>query len=383
MAQSTLPQSVARPALRRAAQWPLLVALSTLAWVGAFGNAWDLYWHVAIGRDTFWIPPHTLMYTAIALSGIAAAAMVIATTLTRPSPDATVGLLGFRAPLGYFVLGFGALQMVLSAPFDDWWHRMYGVDISVWSPPHLIGFSGSTVMLAGLIIALLAERQRSPAATRGREWATYALAALLFGLVARWINFLNSTTLELSWLLKAERYAIAGPWAGWWGLWSGLFMTWVFVASARAWRGPGARWFPAAVLAAVIAARALEFPLTSLGFTLALPWGSQTLRKPFLPFMQWDLGLWVLTLVLVLPALAVIAVQWRGQRWGSGRFGAVAGLSFGGLLAAQFLLLRPALDLTPLALGAQLTVVAVTVAAAVVGGLIGAVQGDWLATFRC
>ncbi len=124
-----------------------------LAVLGAFGNAWDLYWHIMVGRDSFWIPPHTMMYTAVALSGLLALAVVLHDTLRARPSDAVTSFFGFRAPLGYIVLGFGVLQMVLSAPFDDWWHRTFGLDVTVWSPPHLVGFSGATVMLSGLIIA--------------------------------------------------------------------------------------------------------------------------------------------------------------------------------------------------------------------------------------
>src|SRR5688572_30165801 len=91
-------------------------ALTMLALVSAFGNAWDLYWHIAIGRDTFWIPPHTMMYTAVALSGLVALAVVISSTL-RPHADELSTMFGFRAPLGFFILGLGMLQMVISAPF--------------------------------------------------------------------------------------------------------------------------------------------------------------------------------------------------------------------------------------------------------------------------
>ena len=63
--------------------WLLIGALTGLALVGAFGNAWDLFWHIAIGRDSFWIPPHTMMYAAVGLSGLIALAVVLADTLRR------------------------------------------------------------------------------------------------------------------------------------------------------------------------------------------------------------------------------------------------------------------------------------------------------------
>jgi hypothetical protein len=203
---------------------------------------------------------------------------------------------------------------------------------------------------------------------------------LLLALVVRWVSFLNSTTLQLSWVLEEADHAVAGPWAPWWGLWAGLFMTWVFVASARLWPGREAS-LSLAVAGMVVLLRLLEFPISALGFQLVLPWGSQTLNRPFVPFFDWDLGLWVTTLVLVLPAIAVVVLARRGKQWSALRFGLWSGAAFGLLLALQFLLLRPPLELVPLSGVVQLEVVLWTVGAALLGGVIGARQGDWLANF--
>jgi hypothetical protein len=337
-----------------------------------------LYWHIVVGRDTFWIPPHTMMYTAVAVSGLTALVVVLSTTLRNPSGDNTTSLLGFRAPLGFFVLGFGALQMVMSAPFDDLYHRLYGVDVTVWSPPHLVGFSGAITMLVGLVIATCSERNRLAARDQMPSRLMFWLLALLLALVVRWISFLNSTTLQLSWVLEEADHAVAGPWAPWWGLWAGLFMTWTFVASARLWPGREVS-LPLAVAAMVVVVRALEFPISALGFQLVLPWGSQTLNRPFVPFFDWDLGLWVTTLVLVLPMIAVVALARWGKSWSSRRFGLLSGALCGLLLAGQFLALRPVLELIPLSSSVQLEVVLWTIGSGILGGLIGARQGDWLA----
>ena len=357
-----------------------------LAVLGAFGNAWDLYWHILVGRDSFWIPPHTMMYTAVALSGLLALAVVLHDTLRARPSDEITSFFGFRAPLGYIVLGFGTLQMVLSAPFDDWWHRTFGLDVTVWSPPHLVGFSGATVMLSGLIIAAAAEWQcaslRAPVVSRRSEWLFFGLLALLFALVVRWVTFLNSTTLGLSWALEPDRYSIAGPWAPWWGLWASLFMAWTFVASARLLPGTRDWLLPLVIVGGALALRALEFAFSAVGFSLVLPWGTQTLREPFRMFFDYDLGLWITTAVLVPPTIVVALLCRRARRWGALRFGLTAGAVFGLVLGAQFLILRPVFDLVPLATEVQAQVLVISAVAGLVGGIIGGYQGDWLARFR-
>jgi hypothetical protein len=368
-----LARSVARP-------WRVIGTLTVLALLGAFGNAWDLFWHIVIGRDSFWIPPHTMMYTAVALSGLIALAVVLADTLRRA--DGLSAMLGFRAPLGFFILGLGVLQMLIAAPFDDWWHQRYGVDVSVWSPPHLIGFSGAVVMLCGVIIATTSARRRALPLSPRQEQAVFVLLALLLALAVRWITFLNSTTVLLSWELEFDRYAIARPWAPWWGLVAGLCMAWIFATSARCLPGRAAWALPLAVFVLALALRAMEYVVSTIGFGLTLPWRGETLEGGFRWYYHsYDFGIWVSTFTLALPALAVAGLSWAGRGWGALRFGVFCGAACGLLLAAQFLLARPLLDLPRLDAAVQLQVLLVTLLAALVGGVIGAFQGDWLARF--
>src|SRR5438552_8558026 len=45
----------------RAAIWTLVVGKL----VGAWGLTWDIQWHLRIGRDSFWIAPHLMMYAGV------------------------------------------------------------------------------------------------------------------------------------------------------------------------------------------------------------------------------------------------------------------------------------------------------------------------------
>jgi hypothetical protein len=44
----------------------------------------------------------------------------------------------FQAPLGAWVCIWGTIMMITSAPFDNWWHNAYGLDVKIISPPHII-----------------------------------------------------------------------------------------------------------------------------------------------------------------------------------------------------------------------------------------------------
>jgi hypothetical protein len=41
-----------------------------------------------------------------------------------------VELWGLRAPRGFVLAGCGVLGCVLAAPFDEWWHRLFGAPIT-------------------------------------------------------------------------------------------------------------------------------------------------------------------------------------------------------------------------------------------------------------
>ena len=88
---------------------------------GALGLAWDIQWHTSVGRDTFLTPPHILLYTSVAFSGLICLGMVLLETLRYRKGKGvhdgnSVRVLGFfHAPLGFVVVGFGYLTTALVA----------------------------------------------------------------------------------------------------------------------------------------------------------------------------------------------------------------------------------------------------------------------------
>jgi hypothetical protein len=156
-------------------------------WAGAFavtcalaGVQWDISWHRSIGRDSFWIAPHILIYTCGVVAGIAAAWLILATTAGRRPDDATVKMWGFRGPLGAFLAAWGGTAMLASAPFDDWWHNAYGLDVKILSPPHSVLASGIFAVSLGALVLTVGERNRADGLTRA---ALDRLLAYVGGLV--------------------------------------------------------------------------------------------------------------------------------------------------------------------------------------------------------
>ena len=68
---------------------------------------------------------------------------------------------GFRGPLGAWVCIWGAFAMLVSAPFDDWWHNAYGLDVEILSPPHLVLSAGIFGIGVGAMLMALAQQNNA------------------------------------------------------------------------------------------------------------------------------------------------------------------------------------------------------------------------------
>src|SRR5947208_14691250 len=108
------------------------VAVAGLACL-PIGLLWDISHHSTIGRDTFWTPAHILIQVGGIVPALMFAAIALRTTFrgTQQARDASISFWGLRAPLGVWVTIWGALAMMTSAPFDDWWHNRYGLDVKI------------------------------------------------------------------------------------------------------------------------------------------------------------------------------------------------------------------------------------------------------------
>jgi hypothetical protein len=64
--------------------------------------------------------------------------------------------------------------MLTSAPFDNWWHNAYGLDVKIISPPHTLLILGIRAVAVGMMFLILAAMNRaaaSPAAGLPTELA--------------------------------------------------------------------------------------------------------------------------------------------------------------------------------------------------------------------
>lgn len=151
-----------RSAATTAVPWVIYAVLFASTSV-VLGVIWDISWHRTIGRDTFWTPAHLAIYLGGVVSGLTCGWLALHTTFAgSPSDRATaVRFWGFRAPFGAWVSIWGAIAMLTSAPFDDWWHNAYGLDVKIISPPHMLLAAGIAAIQCGAMLMALAWQNRA------------------------------------------------------------------------------------------------------------------------------------------------------------------------------------------------------------------------------
>ncbi|HVQ57971.1 MAG TPA: hypothetical protein VMS60_03600 [Solirubrobacterales bacterium] len=158
---------------------PGWVALpSAMASVSLFtalvGMYWDISLHIDNGRDAGPLanPAHYLILAG--LFGIFTAGF-IAMVLPRERPSTVAIRLGrdWWAPLGgVLICACGAFSLI-GFPLDDVWHRLFGQDVTLWGPTHLMLIGGAAMTLVGIAV-LTVEGLRANAAgeRRHRELAS-------------------------------------------------------------------------------------------------------------------------------------------------------------------------------------------------------------------
>ncbi|HVB24575.1 MAG TPA: hypothetical protein VNG51_21745 [Ktedonobacteraceae bacterium] len=146
--------------LRRISAWLMFIFLLQ----GQLGAIWDREWHYYVGRDQFWTPPHTLIYSCVTGAGLIALTVILTDTIRyyrhAPGVDdtSTVRIFYiFHAPLGFIIAGFGALQALVAAPLDNYWHTLYGIDIALWAPFHMMGVTGAMIGALGMVYIFASE----------------------------------------------------------------------------------------------------------------------------------------------------------------------------------------------------------------------------------
>jgi hypothetical protein len=262
------------------------------------GMYWDIALHIGQGRDEGPLanPAHYLIL--VGLFGVFAAG-VLAMAMPREAPGAasiTVGP-GWQAPVGGLLMAACGAFALTGFPLDDVWHRLFGQDVTLWGPTHLMLIGGAGMTLIGQAV-LLQEGVRARPSRRHRAasgWdAKLRQVSLLGGLLIGLSTFQAEFDFGVPQFRAELQPAMIALAAG------------VALVAARVWIGPGA-----AVGAAV-------FFLVLRGFVALLVGPILGETTPSLPLYLGE---------AVLVELAALVLIRRDRL----AFGAVAGLLAGTL----------------------------------------------------
>ena len=167
--------------------WAALPAgIATVSLITAvFGMYWDIALHIGVGRDEGPLANPAHYFILLGLFGIFSAGF-FAMVLPKERPSTTAVRLGrdWDAPLGgVLVCACGAFSL-LGFPLDDMWHRLFGQDVTLWGPTHLMLIGGAAMTLVGLAVLLVEGLRANETAgqpQRERSWAAKTRAVALTG----------------------------------------------------------------------------------------------------------------------------------------------------------------------------------------------------------
>jgi hypothetical protein len=142
---------------------PLAIAAPSLL-VAVVGMYWDISLHIDVGRDPGPLANPAHYFILIGLFGIFTAGF-LAMTLPRskPGPTAVRTSGDWYAPLGGLLMCASAAFSLVGFPLDDVWHRLFGQDVTLWGPTHLMLLGGAAMTLVGMAVLLTEGVRARPA----------------------------------------------------------------------------------------------------------------------------------------------------------------------------------------------------------------------------
>jgi hypothetical protein len=168
---------------------PAWAALPTGVTAGAlvialFGMLWDISLHIDDGRDEGPLANPAHYFILVGLFGVFASgylAMVL--PKGRPSPTAIRITRDWYAPLGGVLIAVCGGFSLIAFPLDDVWHRLFGQDVTLWGPTHLMLIGGAAATLVGVAVLLVEARRANVAAgvRNERTWVATVRGVALTG----------------------------------------------------------------------------------------------------------------------------------------------------------------------------------------------------------
>jgi len=173
---------------------PIAIFIATLI-CALFGFIWDVSWHIGNGRDPGPLanPAHYFILIGLFLLFVAGMTAVVL-PFDKPGPAAVRITRNWYAPVGGILMAGCGMYALFGFPLDDIWHRIFGQDVTLWGPTHLmmIGGAGFSTIAALLLEyeGRLATRPDPPPEGIGLKFVQYlGFGGIVVGMSVYQIEF--------------------------------------------------------------------------------------------------------------------------------------------------------------------------------------------------
>lgn len=131
---------------------PVLVFTTSII-CALFGFIWDVSWHIGNGRDPGPLANPAHYFIIIGLFGIFVGGMTaVVLPYDKPGPAAVRITQNWHAPVGGVLMAGCGLYAMIGFPLDDIWHRIFGQDVTLWGPTHLMMIGGACFSLFAVLM---------------------------------------------------------------------------------------------------------------------------------------------------------------------------------------------------------------------------------------
>ena len=200
--------------------------------VAVFGMYWDISLHIDVGRDEGPLANPAHYFILAGLFGIFAAGVVaMVLPKERPSSVAIRIAPNWHAPLGgVLITACGAFSLI-GFPLDDMWHRLFGQDVTLWGPTHLMLIGGASMTLVGIAVLIVESQRWNAAAGRGDSEVNWARGARVVALTGGFMLGLSTFQAEFDFGVPQFRFVFQPILI--------MIAAGVGLVTARAWGGRG------------------------------------------------------------------------------------------------------------------------------------------------
>ncbi len=151
------------------------------------GSNWDIVWHGLKNVESFLTPPHTVIYTGVALAigSIVFRLIYFPALAIKNNSGSELSIYSniiksqselFPFPIKLAFVGV-SLQL-MAGPFDFWWHNNFGFD-GLLSPPHAALAIGMLIAALGGLIGIIRHNKDNPTSYTFRAFLVIAFGVFL------------------------------------------------------------------------------------------------------------------------------------------------------------------------------------------------------------